>query len=345
MANIDRVLVVGLGSIGLRHIRIVREILPNSTIKILRHAVNNYCPPEANGIFMKLSDAIDYGPQIVVVANPSSKHLDIASTFAQIGSHLLVEKPLTDSFESSRQLVNICRQCNVTLMTGYNLRFLESLRIFRQAIDQEIVGKPLAIRAESGSYLPDWRPGFDYRKSVSAQHSLGGGVLLELSHEIDYLRWIFGDVISVWAQLGQKSSLEIDVEDSAIMNLEFFRPDNKEKINAAVNLDFYRHDPVRLCTVICEGGTLKWNALDGTVEKFCQGSTSWEAIFHGPLGLEMSYFAEWRNFLEAIDGVSPLFVTGEDGLAALEIIEAVRLSSSSRTVVSIADRQSLGVHK
>jgi len=343
MMTIERVLIVGLGGIGLRHLRIARKLLPHAEIRILRREISSDLPIEANGSFNKISDAIDYAPTIVIVANPSSMHFDIATTFAQIGSHLLVEKPLTNSFESSSLLVDICRRNNVTLMTGYNLRFLDSLQIFRQSINQEVVGKPLAIRAEAGSYLPSWRPRLDYRASVSAQLSLGGGVLLELSHEIDYLRWIFGEVVSVWAKIDHKSNLQIDVEDTANLNLEFKKQDNTGTINANVNLDFYRHDATRLCTVICENGTLRWSVIGGTVEKFSQGSSSWEIVFQGHQGLDETYFAEWHNFLESIDKSSRPIVSGEDGVATLKIVDAARSSSSSGTVIYLADYQSRGV--
>ena len=83
-------------------------------------------------------------------------------------------------------------------MTAYNLRFLPSLQAYRERIQFGVIGKVLSVRCEIGQYLPSWRPGSDYRQAVSASRALGGGALLELSHEIDYLRWIFGEV--AWVQ-------------------------------------------------------------------------------------------------------------------------------------------------
>jgi len=139
-----------------------------------------------------LDDALRFHPQAAVIANPASHHLDLAMPLAQAGVHLLVEKPVSSSTHRVSELIEVCRVRGITLMTGYNLRFLPSLKRFRELLEEKRVGRVLSVRAEIGQFLPSWRPGFDYRQSVSARATLGGGVLLELSHEIDYLRWLFG---------------------------------------------------------------------------------------------------------------------------------------------------------
>ena len=102
----------------------------------------------------------------------------------------------------------------------YNLRYNRSLNFFKNSFQTGILGDLHSVRCEVGHYLPYWRTNTDYRKSVSAQKILGGGVLLELSHEIDYLIWIFGSISKVNAFLTRHSSLEIDVEDTAYLRLE-----------------------------------------------------------------------------------------------------------------------------
>ena len=82
--------------------------------------------------------------------------------------------------------------------------------------------------------------------------SLGGGVLLELSHELDYLQWLFGDIVNISAKLRHHSKLKIDVEDTAYINLDISQKNKKNLISASLNLDFVRHDLTRTCTVICE---------------------------------------------------------------------------------------------
>ena len=115
-----------------------------------------------------------------------------------------------------------------TLMVGYNLRYMKSLIKFREILSKKKIGKILSVRSEVGSYLPSWRKDTDYKKSVSAKKKLGGGVLLELSHDIDYLFWLFGKVEWVSATIYKQSNLKIDTEDTAIITLGFLN--NKKKI-------------------------------------------------------------------------------------------------------------------
>jgi predicted dehydrogenase len=203
---INKVLIVGLGSIGKRHLRLARELLPNADIRVLRHQHTSDIPENSNGCFFNIEDAVHFKPQIAVVAGPAPFHIDIAEALAFAGTHLLIEKPLSSSLDNVAKLLETCRKQRVILLTGYNLRFLPSLQKFRELLSEGILGELLSVRCEVGQYLPSWRPDDDYRIGVSARRDLGGGVLLELSHELDYLRWIFGEVEWVSAILSKQSN-------------------------------------------------------------------------------------------------------------------------------------------
>ena len=95
---------------------------------------------------------------------------------------------------------------------AYNLRYLPSAKKVKHIISERVLGRLTNVHIECGQYLPDWRPGTDYRLGVSAQKKLGGGALLELSHELDYLLWIFGSIRSVVAKLETTGTLDIDVD-------------------------------------------------------------------------------------------------------------------------------------
>jgi predicted dehydrogenase len=258
---IERVLVVGLGSIGLRHARLVRELLPNARILSLRHRA---AAPVAgiDGSVTTVAEALRDRPQIAVVANPATCHVDTALPLVGAGVHVLIEKPLADTGDRVAPLIAEAEKKRVVLMTGYNLRFLRSLQCFREMLAEKRVGRVLSVRAEAGQHLATWRPESDYRQTVSARAALGGGVLLELSHEIDYLRWLFGDVEWVSAIARRQSAMEIDVEDTAHMILGFAPSDDGPPIVASLNIDFIRHDATRTCTVI-GGRRSRPGATDG----------------------------------------------------------------------------------
>lgn len=325
----ERILIVGHGSIGKRHLRIVRECLPDADIHVLRHQHFTDVPEFADGCFRNLVDACAFLPQAAIIANPAPFHLDSAIALAEIGCHLLVEKPIADTSAGVERLLREVSARGVVLQVGYNLRFLPSLEQFRDHVRGGAIGRVLSVRCEIGQFLPSWRPDTDYRQGVSARRELGGGVLLELSHELDYLRWILGDVVWVTAWLGRQSALDVNVEDTAHLILGFLCDASGRSPVAALSLDFIRHDTTRMCTVIGEKGSLRWNGLTNEVEGRGPGSAAWDRVLHYVSQRDDSYRAQLLHFLACVrTGESPK-VTGEDGLAVLATIEAARQSAAA----------------
>lgn len=320
-----RVLIVGLGSIGRRHARIVRELIPQASIVALRHGPDKEPVAGVDRCVGSVAEALEFRPQIAVIANPASHHVSVATLLAEAGVHLLVEKPIASSSEGVANLIDVCRTKSLVLMTGYNLRFLPCLNLFREIIVEGHLGRILSVRAESGGFLPSWRPAADYRETVSAKKELGGGVLLELSHELDYLRWIFGDVAWVSALARKQSDLEINVEDTVHAILGFKMPSEKPVI-ASVLLDFARHDVTRSCYASGTNGSVRWNAIEGTVD-ICKPAGAWKTVFSQPSERDFSYRQEWQHFLNCIENEDTPIVGGEDGLDALKVVEAIRASS------------------
>ena len=317
-----RVIIVGLGSIGKRHLGIARELLPAADIRVLRHQQGSCVPCEANGVFYAIEEALGHLPTIAVVSNPASLHVPIAQIFAENGVHLFVEKPLSTKVCGIPHLLKTCQQTRSVLMTGYNLRFLPSLQRFRDLVKEGVVGQILSVRCEVGQYLPSWRTASDYKRSVTANASLGGGALLELSHEIDYVRWIFGEIDWVSASLSRQSQLKIDVEDTVHLTLGFKSELHEKKLIAAVTLDLIRHYTTRVCLAIGEAGSLRWNALTGEVSIYRAGENAWSELFRDWTPIEQSYRAEWQHFLDCVNYSKVPLISGEDGLKVLEVVDA-----------------------
>jgi len=326
---ISRVLIVGYGSIGQRHLRIVRESIPDADIRVLRHQPSETIPEFADGCFSRIEDACAFEPQVALIANPSPFHVATAGALLGVGTHLLVEKPLANSVNGIAALLQQASGVKAVFQVGYNLRFLPSLGKFREILQAGKIGRVLSVRCEIGQYLPSWRPNSDYRVGVSARQDLGGGALLELSHEIDYLRWIFGNVAWLTAYLGHQSALEIDVEDTAHLLLGFEAEANDGALVASLNIDFIRHDTTRLCTAIGESGSLRWNGLTGEVEFRPAGSAKWILLFHHLHERDESYRAQWLHFLGCVNTGDVPLVTAKDGAAVLDIIDAARQSASA----------------
>lgn len=335
LSIIKSVLIVGLGSIGRRHTRIIKNLFPEVNIIVLRHKKCEDTDIESLGLYKcvtSIEEAISSKPQAAIIANPATLHLKIAERLAINGINLLIEKPISDSSEGIKRLIDICYKNNVILMTAYNLRFLPSLINFKVQIQKRKIGNIYSVQSEIGQYLPSWRPESDYRKTVSANKNLGGGVLLELSHEIDYLSWIFGSINWVKSHVSKQSSLDIDVEDSAKIILGF-ENSNGVELTASLNMDFIRHDNTRKCFVIGEKGTLLWNGISGKVNYFSKETNKWVTLFSSKPNKDYTYEEEIKSFFISIESNEVPFISGEDGANALSIIEAIKKSSKINSIV------------
>ncbi|MDC3234535.1 Gfo/Idh/MocA family oxidoreductase [Candidatus Puniceispirillum sp.] len=327
----QRILIVGYGSIGQRHLRIVRESLPDATIMVVRHQPSIDVPEMANLVTSSIDEVRSFEPEAAIIANPAPFHLHISKTLAETGCHLLIEKPISDRLDGVESLLETVRAAGVICQVGYNMRYLPALSWFRDLINQGLVGRPLSVRCEIGQYLPTWRPGTDYQTGVSARSELGGGVLLELSHEIDYLNWIFGEVDWVSSWVGYVGNLNIDVEDTAHLILGFKSNGPGKQIIASLNLDFIRHDTTRICTVIGSDGSLRWNALTGVIDIYKPGGNGWDEYGVIPHHRDDSYRAQWKDFLNSVAQRKEPLVSGKTGLSVLEIVEAAKASAQNKS--------------
>lgn len=324
-----RVLVVGAGIIARRHIRNLKLVDPAARIAVWRQSPRSddlgELAASVECVFRSPEEALAWAPQAAVVASPAPFHVPQAAGLAERGVHLLIEKPLSDSLEGIEPLLRTCAERGVVGMVGYNLRFHAPLRILKETLAAGAIGRVLGVRAEVGQYLPDWRPGTDYRRSVSARRSLGGGALLELSHEIDCARWLGGEVADVCARVGRLSPLEIDVEDTAEILLRF-----ESGALGSVHLDMIQRAPARWCRLIGSEGTLHWDGSDDSVGLFAASEGRWVPL--RPPGQEdrnAMYVAELRHFLECVESGRTPAVSIEDGLRALRI--ALAAAESART--------------
>ena len=330
-----RVLIAGLGSIGRRHLANLRHLVPDASIVVWhQHSRPSDGPsgssPADREVF-SLERALDTQPHVALITGPATTHIETALALADNGVHLLVEKPISHSLDGVDELIERCRARRLALLVGYNLRFSASVQEMKRILEAGRIGRVLSIRAEVGGYLPDWRPNSDYRRGVSARSELGGGVLLELSHEIDYVRWLAGDVTGVSARVGQLSDLEIDVEDVAEIILEF-----GSGAIGCIHLDMVQRSPTRTCRVIGSEGTLTWDGITGLAAHYSAATSTWTALC--PEQAEDrndSYLVELRHFLNCVDRTAVPLINGTEGRRVLEIALAAKQSSMERRAVNV----------
>lgn len=260
----DNFVIIGLGSIGKRHAANIRERYPNSNIFGVSASGKNNSFIKNIDELITFDQAINLKPNYAIVASPASLHAKAAIILIENEIPLLIEKPLAHNY---KDCMNIQKACNSTLFeklgVGYCLRFMPSAQMVKKYVDQNILGPIYNVRVNVGQYLPSWRPEKNYKHSVSAINSLGGGALLELSHELDYLQWIFGDLSLKHSWLRQSGELEIDVEDLVDLILI-----SKEDIRIDVHLDFVQKSSQRTCEIIGKDGRLFWDLIGNSITLF-----------------------------------------------------------------------------
>lgn len=251
-----KILFVSYGSITKKHIQNLKLIKKKFVIGILRKK-NKETEIGKYTVFNKISDAISFNPDAVFICSPANQHIYYLKSFMGVCDNIFVEKPL---FINTNQLRNIKFQKIKNFQLGYFLRYHPHLQKLKKIIKNNYYGKIKSVQIEVGQYLPDWRKEVPYHKTVSAQKKLGGGVMLELSHEIDYAVWLFGIPKFLFCQNKKLSNLKIDVEDYSTIYFDY----PKEKKIVQINLNMLQKNMSRSCTIIFEKKTLKIDFIRGT---------------------------------------------------------------------------------
>jgi predicted dehydrogenase len=337
-------LIAGLGSIGRRHFRNL-VALGEKDIVLLRTRKSTLPDDELAGypVETDLSEALTkHKPDAVIVANPTSMHLDVAIPAAEAGCAILLEKPISDSLERVEELQQAARKSGSKMLVGFQFRYHPTLNKARELIQSNALGKILTVHAHWGEYLPQWHPWEDYRQSYAARADLGGGVIVTLTHPLDYLRFLLGDVDLLWSFNGHLSPLEVDVEDIAEIGLKF-----KNGAVGGVHMNYVQRPPVHRLEIVGTDGTLRWDNADGILHHFRMtapfGSFSDNPpapvieTFSPPEGFERNqlFVAQTRHFIETAKGESEPVCSLEDGIMALRLALGARESASTGNPVKL----------
>jgi predicted dehydrogenase len=241
-------------------------------------------------VFSGLEDAAGWLPEAVIAANPPAEHLGTARWAIENGCSVLIEKPLAPTPDGVLELLEAADARGLVVAVGYNLRFHPALAAIEQAIASGLIGRLLAVRAEVGSYLPDWHPELDYRAGSAARGDLGGGAALTLCHELDYVLWVAGEVVESVGFAVRVSDLGVDGDDVAEIVLR-----HTSGALSSVHMDLVDRAHGRRSRWIGTSGTIVWSA-GGSVTLTADGEL--ETIWSDPVyDLASTYLAELETFL------------------------------------------------
>jgi predicted dehydrogenase len=325
------ILIVRLGSIGRLHLGILRALDPAPRITIWRHEQPAAAAERLDGVAIvhDLDSSLAAAPDAALLCGPASEHVEIARLLAERGIHLFIEKPISDRAEGVTELIALCARQHLVLMAGYCLRFHPAVAGLRAAVAAGAIGRVLHVQAEVGQMLAERRPGASVASMVGARAQFGGGVLLELSHEIDYLCWVLGRPDAVSASLARLGEQTLDTEDCADLLLEF-----PGGVRATIHLDWLSQPARRSCTIIGTEGTLRADLQAGSLDCFEAATGTWRRIVPAaPDPIAATYRLEIEHFLACIaTGAAPL-VTGAAALDTLDVaLAAKRAAAAGRRI-------------
>jgi predicted dehydrogenase len=314
--KLPAIAVLGTGSIGEKHIRVLKTLGAEAIAIPVRD--ERIAELKAQGLeaVKDLDAARKAGAQGVVIASATSRHIDDCIEASGLGFAVLCEKPLAVSASQAVKLgsVNISR-----VFVGYTLRFDDGFRKTFELAGE--LGRPHYMAAECRSYLPSWRKGRDYRQNYSVR-SEEGGVLLDLSHEIDYINFFYGKPKTLSGLRKNLGYLNIAEEEIASAVMEY-----EEKGIGCLTVDYLSRQTSRKLTIACENGEIHYDFVNKIIDVFSEGRESSVVIERGA---DTMYEREDMEFLKIIDGKEREYLaTPKEAVEALSVIDAWKQSSAS----------------
>ncbi len=250
------ILIVGLGSIARKHIEAIQFLNYNTTIYALRSTNNIVKEKGITNVFSL--DNLDITFDFAIISNPTHLHFEYIQILAEKNIPLFIEKPAVHSLDNCDDLISLIEEKNLITYVACNLRFHPCVLF----INEYIKTVPIRINEVNvycGSYLPDWRPGKDFRKIYSANENMGGGVHLDLFHELDYTTWIFGHPIKSSSIKRSVSSLTINAVDYANYCLEY------SDFTANIVLNYYRKKVKRTIEILLDNQIINVDLVNNIV--------------------------------------------------------------------------------
>lgn len=311
--------VIGLGNIARRHRKNLKKIYPQALIYAVSSSGRSVVEEIEHSDFVldNIDSLLFLNIDLVIVASPAPYHATHSIPFLEKGVPVLIEKPITASTEDLLALTVASKKYKTPLCIGYCLRYLPSTTIVKEILDNGSLGTLYNSFISFGQYLPDWRPNAYYKNTVSANKELGGGALLELSHEFDYAQWLLGELTPIHSVLRTSNELDLNVEDIADITLH-----NNNGI-CHIHLDFLQRKSHRLCSFIGSKGRLDWDLITNKVCLINNENTT--EIYNNPKwDKNLMYLDMINDFIGLIEGRANQCVKLEDATKTIHLIEQIK---------------------
>ena len=300
------ILIIGLGSVGKKHVTAIMRAAPGSVIYALRSSPQAEVYEAVKNI-SSLRE-INTQPDFVIISNPTSIHKTSLRNVLELNCPVFIEKPVFDNLDGADELIKQIRDRNGITYIACNMRFHPAIVYLRNYL-RDLQHQVNEVNIYCGSYLPDWRPGTDFRTSYSANANMGGGVHLDLIHELDYCVWLFGQPLSVNSLKTSNSSLHINAVDHAQFQFKY------PHFTAAISLNYYRKDAKREIEIITAHNTIVADLLTNRIIN----KTSGEVLYETAFSMKDTYLDQMKYFISHITQQQQPMNGIEEGIAVLKL--------------------------
>lgn len=300
------VLIEGLGSIAQKHICALKKLVPDVIIYGLRSSI---CTNIIDGVINVYNyQMLPAKPDFVIICTPTQFHRESIKNAIQLEVPLMIEKPVLHSFDEEDKDIELAIQKkNIKTYVACNLRFHPVLVYLHQYLTHN-PKRINEVNVYCGSYFPDWRPDRDYKKIYSSQNAPGGGIHLELIHELDYTYWLFGAPIRSKRTLASKSSIEIEAADYAHFLWEY------SGFFASITLNFYRKTVKRSIEILFDDDSWTIDIVNSTII-----NSQNETIFASKLGTSDTYLQQMKHVIDIVNGKTNSINTYNEALQVLKL--------------------------
>lgn len=323
-----KILLVGFGSIGKRHLRNILSLGYNN-ISVVSRAGHLSDEFEQLSVFMTVDEAIaDIHFDAAIICVPTAYHIPTILTLLHAGiKNIYLEKPVSHNYQNIETVQNLIQKNKANVIIGYDLHYDLGLQKVKELIALNTIGTIVSVNAQVGQYLPDWRPQEDYTKGMSAKIETGGGVMLDLVHEFDYLYWLLGEVKTIASFNKNSGALKIETEDIAEVLLQF-----KNGVIGTIHLDYLQQQLVRNCMITGSEGSVFWNLASSKVKWILKDKTEHEFDYSG-FERNDRFVNIIRDFLQSSSGNK--LTHFKDGLMSLKMVLAAKYSSAKNVFVEL----------
>jgi predicted dehydrogenase len=328
-----KIAVVGIGSVGRRHVENLLRLGVTDILAVSEHNRRDSLTIDGTPVAVchEFGTALAAEPDAVVIANPTSLHLDYLSRAVAAGRHIYLEKPASISAAGLDQVEREASRRGLVIAMGTMYRFNARLESLRARVRRGDVGRVLCAETVIGEHIADYHPGEDYRPSYTARATLGGGVLLTQIHQIDWLNWVLGPFETVFAAGGKVSELEIDVEDTATYLLRA-----GDGTPAYGHLDYLQRPKRAGMVVTGTAGRLEWDLFAHSLTYMAAANDSKAELEQSAYDRNAMFVAAMNDFLTSVRQGGEPRATLADGRRALAVVDAIKASMRSGRAERIA---------